>query len=253
VSETVNDAPFFVLVCEGHGDVRVARGFAERVLLDAVEYLEMPEARPDWRGLEPGSAFFQWSQVKEKYRDGYGHPGFKSERGRFAGLSKEPDAVAGFSALRLAHRTNCLGIVLMRDTDNQPERLGRLQVARARFHREVAEGFPVVVSVASPKRENWLLAGYQPESDVEQRLYRALCKLIGFDAAQRPHALNSNEDDDAKNPKIALSKHLQLDHEQEYICWERPSLDTLHKNGKDCGLSDYLYEVKNHLVPLFLR
>jgi hypothetical protein len=121
-----------VLVCEGPTDPRVARGFAERVLREKVghwEDLMASDIHPDWQGLRAAENRLEWKNV---YRESI-NAGLREKHGFFNDdLPGAPDAVAARRALSLVqyHRPNAFAVVLLRDADDQPQRLLGLNQAR---------------------------------------------------------------------------------------------------------------------------
>jgi len=55
-------------------------------------------------------------------------------------------------------------VVLVRDMDNQPERRTSMERARAELTDKLA--FHVAIAAPDPKREAWILHGYEPQNGV---------------------------------------------------------------------------------------
>ena len=87
--------------------------------------------------------------------------------------------------------------------------------------------FPVIIGLAVPNRESWVLAGFEPQEALAQArretgdLKRVLKLLVGDD------------------------------HDREKACWMTCPLETLAERGQSNGLAEYLEEVQTRLVPLF--
>lgn len=114
-------------------------------------------------------------------------------------------------------------VVLVRDSDNQLER--RLGLEQARKDRKWP--FQVVIGLAIPKRESWVLVGFEPQEALAQ----------------------------ARRETGDLKRILQLlvgnDYDREEACWTECPLETLAERGQSNGLAEYLEEVRTRLVPLF--
>jgi hypothetical protein len=241
-----------VLVCEGPTDPRVARGFAERVLQEKIghwEDLTASNIHPDWQGLRASENRLEWDNVPREYVNA----GLRKRHGHFDGdLPGEPDARAGRKALALVqhHRPEAIAVILLRDADNQPERLLGLNQARTE-HEGQSNPLKVVIGVAKPNREAWVLLGFQPKNDIERSRLEELKLENSFDPTQEPHRLRSGRNDPrSRNAKHALARLTGDDFSREEPCWSETLLEVLQVNGKDCGLKAYLEEVELRLVPL---
>ena len=237
-----------VIVCEGPTDVRTARGFAERILLERVGWLRnAPEALPVWSGLRKNETYLKWANVDKEFNDA----GLVNVQGHYEGLPGKFDSKAARKALRLAahHHKEAFAVVLVRDTDSQPERREGLEQARIEFKR-LFERHTVVIGFANPKREAWVLAGFQPNSASEHEHLEDLKRENSFDPTREPHRLRSRESD-SRDAKHALGRLTSNDFSREEPCWSETPLGILHANGENCGLKAYLEEVESRLVPLF--
>jgi hypothetical protein len=114
-------------------------------------------------------------------------------------------------------------VVLVRDADRQLERRTGLEQAR----EDRAWPFPVIIGLAVPNRENWVLTGFEPQEALAQ----------------------------ARRETGDLKRVLQLlvgdDYDREEACWTECPLEILTERGQSNGLAEYLEEVRTRLVPLF--
>jgi hypothetical protein len=240
-----------VLVCEGPTDPRVARGFAERVLQEKIghwEDLTASNIHPDWQGLRASENRLEWKAVSREYVDA----GLRKKHGFFnEDLSGEPDALAARKALTLIQhlRPEAIAVVLVRDADNQPERLTGLNQARAE-HESQPNSLIVVLGVAKPNREAWVLLGFQPKTEAERGRLEELKRANSFDPTREPHRLNS-KNGDSRDPKFVLKHLTDDDLVREEPCWLETPLAVFHAHGVVHGLKAYLEEVESRLVPLF--
>jgi hypothetical protein len=241
-----------VLVCEGPTDPRVARGFAERVLKENVGHwddLTASDIHPDWQGLRASENRLEWDNVPREYVNA----GLRKRHGHFDGdLPGEPDARAGRKALALVshYRPEAIAVVLLRDADNQPERLTGLKQARDE-HENQSNPFKVIIGVAKPNREAWVLLGFQPKNDTERSRLEVLKQQNSFDPTREPERLNAKAESDSRNTKHVLGKLTGNNFSREEPCWSETPLEILHANGEACGLKAYLEEVESRLAPLF--
>jgi hypothetical protein len=141
---------------------------------------------------------------------------------------------------------------LLRDSDNKLERRDGLNQARAEWERE-GPNVAIIIGLAHPARECWVLVGFSPENDAEKSRLAKAHKELGFDPTQMPERLNAHEASDLRNRKRVLTDLTNGDFERERWCWQPPKLAVLKDRGAGVGLSDYLEEVRLRLVPLFRR
>jgi hypothetical protein len=209
------------VVCEADADRRIATALADRVLCRDVEWIEPDSlgSHRRWRGLDSGSSHLEWHEAKAKA----GALGRKAH-GDFKGRPGAPDAFAARRALLLLmSRQLPDAVVLVRDADRQLERRTGLEQAR----EDRAWPFPVIIGLAIPKRESWVLAGFEPQEALAQ----------------------------ARRETGDLKRVLELlvgdDYDREQACWTECPLEILTERGQFNGLTEYLEEVRTRLVPLF--
>lgn len=240
----------FAVVCEAEADFRTASRLAERVLIDAIDWLEEGHLAdcPLWHGLSEGRVFLLWREVK----DIAAREGIKSH-GHFDDRPAEPDAHAGRRALLLLkkfHRDPPLhGVLLIRDDDRDRRRRDGLE--QARNESELRER--IVIGLAHCKRESWVLTGFDPADVAEDARLQALRTELGFDPRTASHELTAKGDTDKRSAKRVLGELTENDLDRESQCWEATPLPTLHGRGAENGLSDYLTQVRERLVPGILR
>lgn len=238
----------FAIVCESPADRRTAADLADRVLCQQVGWLELDDLKLHrrWQGLEESDSHLEWHQTKDLARQRH-----VKAHGHFEGKPGAPDAYAARRALLLIATApkSPDAVVLVRDTDGQEERRDGLEQAR----REREWPFPIVLAVAHPKRESWVLTGFEPRNEVEGERLEALSRELGFDPRRRSETLSAAGTGMPRNAKRILALLVGEEPEREWTCWREPALDLLEERGKLTGLADYLNEVRDRLVPLFLR
>lgn len=236
----------FVVVCEAAPDQRTACTLADRVLCERSTWLDdkILESVREWSGLTAESSFVGWTEVKSEADRG----GIRAH-GHFDGKPGELDARAGRRALLLLARTEAelAGVLLIRDSDNHPERLTGLNQARD----YAAWPFVVVIGVAHPKRECWLLAAFQPANDREQRLLKAVRKELGFDPCLESQRLTATDDSAQRSAKRVLAVLCEGARAEAGAGLDQVPLETLKECGQRNGLDSYIRELETRLVPLF--
>ncbi len=228
-----------MVVCEADADRRTATCLADRVLCDEVEWIE-PESLDGyrtWRGLEEGSTHTRWTSLKDI---GGGFPRHFLH-GHFQDAPGALGAAAARKALILAKRIRPAAVVLMSDSDGKDRRTGLEQV------RSLPWDFPVLVALAHPERESWVIAGFEPQGPAETKALEGLRRDLGFDPRLEAHRLRAG-DRDAKRVLAALTAG---DPGRESACWNECDLDLLRERGTQTGLASYLEEVRRLLVPVF--
>jgi hypothetical protein len=175
------------------------------------------------------------------------------------GGSKKYDYLAARRALLLVRRhlmdveqREVGAVLLVRDMDAQPD-TRRRSLEDARADADVP-GVAVVLGIAHPKREAWVLNGFVPQDDAERARLRTLRRDLGFDPctdADRLTATRTPEGEQATtNPKRVLDLLVDGDTGREADCWRATPLATLRTRGKATGLAAFLGEVEARLRPL---
>jgi len=238
------------VVCEADADRRTATGLADRMLCREVDWIEpeILDGHRRWQGLEEeGSSHLEWRQVKEHARS----RGLKAH-GHFTGEPGEPDAYAARRALLLLNARPPDAVVLVRDTDGQEERRRGLEQARAGQPRTGQPWpFPVLLAVAHPKREAWVLAGFEPRSEAENTSLAQCRQEFGFDPRLRSEELFAKTPGAPRDAKRVVRLLVGETYDREQSCWADCPLEDLTERGRLNGLTDYLEEVRTRLVPLF--
>lgn len=232
--------------CEADGDRRTACGLADRVLCQEVEWIgpESLAAYRSWRGLDEGSACLKWSHAGRLFRKS----GLKAH-GHFDGRPGDPDALAARRVLLLLHKAGFVpdAVVLIRDSDGDLDRLAGLEQART----EWKEAVPIVLGLAHPKREAWVLAGFEPQDENEQTRLKAARQSLGFDPRLHAHRLDAGEPGALHDAKRVVAELIGGRASREEVCWMECGLETLSERGGENGLAAYVREVRERLVLLF--
>ena len=239
----------FAVVHEAQADFETATELADRVLCDAIDWLDeylLPGQR-SWLGQTPGGQQLTWTAIKR-----LAHEENIRVRGHFDDKPALPDAKAARRAILylLDKIPNLDAIVLIRDQDDQPERRDGLDQAR----KQDRGGIPIIVGLAVVERESWVLCGYDPQNEAETARLMEERKRLSFDPCEKSHELTAYKKDIThRSPKRALRTLSGGDRERERRCWIEASLTVLKERGTENGLAAYLAEVHARLVPLVGR
>lgn len=234
------------IVCEADADRRTATGLADRMLREEVDWIEpeILDGYRTWQGLAEGSSHLEWHQVK-----GYARARGVKPHGSFNGEPGAPDAFAARKALLLLainpHPPDA--VVLVRDSDGQQER--RRGLEQARNYRNWP--FPVLIGLADPKRECWVLAGFESRSEAENASLAQLRQELGFDPRLRSEELSAKTPGAPRDAKRIVRLLVGDTYDREQSCWVDCRLEDLIERGRLNGLADYLEEIRTRLVSLF--
>ncbi len=141
--------------------------------------------------------------------------------------------------------------MLIRDDDRQTERRLGLERARKFAQEKLREFKTVILGLAHPKRECWVLAGFDPRNEEETRLLGEVRQELGFNPCTAAEQLTATGDQDKKSAKRVLRELMRDDKNRQAECWTSTSLEILHQRGQQTGLADYLGELRSLLAPLF--
>lgn len=241
----MSEASFeFGVVCEAPADRDTACGLADRVLLEEVSWLapETLESCRQWRGLRSEEPYLRWASVREEARQSR-----LVIFGQFNGEPGQPDAVMARRALLLLAGVKRPpdAVLLVRDGDAQRDRQG---LEQARSYSPWP--FRVIIGLADPKRECWVLAGFEPRNEKEEALLVDERQRLSFHPVHEAHKLTAREHGAKKDAKVALDALTQGDKERERACLEETPLAVLEERGKETGLTEYLKEIRERLVPV---
>jgi hypothetical protein len=236
----------FVVVSEAAADFTTATELADRVLCEQIDWLDesLLDSQRSWISESPEGGSLHWKAISKLARE-YG----LRVHGHFAGEPGFPDAVAARKAIAYINHVlvRVDAVILVRDLDDQPERLAGLIQARSASHSPTM----IVIGTANIERESWVLSGFVPTTPEEHRRLDAERQELGFNPCLQPQELKAGKNDQAKrSPKRVLSVLTSGDREREASCWQTTTLSVLRNQGGENGLRHYLQEVEQRLVPL---
>jgi hypothetical protein len=247
-----------VVFCEALADFQIAADLVDRVLRHegpawVAEVLDAaPEGIRSWHGDGQSSAFFDVHELAKHVDD----LAIRVPHGYFDGRSGAADALmarTAFSIVRtLVRRGEAIdAALLIRDMDDQPER--QTGIEQARSEAQTWATFQIVVGCANPKREAWVLCGFDPETDDERARLAELRRELGFHPHEHAHQLTAKDEQAKRSAKRVLCILTMDDRDREARCWQQVPLDVLRARGALTGLRSYLDEIGQHLVPLVRR
>jgi hypothetical protein len=236
----------FAVVYEAEADFRTATELADRVLIEAFDWLEeYIDQQREWIGQVFGDQRLTWTTISRLARERGLHPW-----GHFDGQPGMADAVAARRAIFYLRETvpDLDAIVLIRDQDDQHERRTGLEQAREENKTPIV----IVIGLAIVEREAWVISGFEPQNDEETARLDAERQILGIDPRSRSHELTAGKNDNAtRSPKRVLQQLSGNDKDRERRCWMDTPLEQLHERGGENGLRDFLLEVKDKLAPMF--
>lgn len=236
----------FFVIHEAPADFTTATELADRVLTTEIDWLDesLLDSQRRWIGEDQPGEPLTWRSIPGRARE----LGIRVH-GHFNGEPGLADARAARRAIAyvLQRHEEVDAILLIRDRDDQAERRDGLDQGRALFSSRTR----VVVGLAIPERECWVLSGFEPKDEVERELLEEEIRHLGFHPCRESHQLTACKDDQAKrSPKRLHAKLIGGERDRERECWQVTALSVLAERGAENGLRDYLQEVKELLVPL---
>jgi hypothetical protein len=201
-----------------------------------------------WRGSDSEQPFLKWASVKAELAS----KGVKGIFGKFGGQPGQPDAYMARLALLLLASSERRpdAVLLVRDSDGDARRREGLEQARDFKLNGNAWPFPVLIGVAEPKRECWVLAGFDPQGPEEIEWLEKSERRLSFHPIREAHRLDAREHGAKNDAKRALDELTQGDPARERPCLGETPLAVLEERGAKTGLTAYLKEVRERLVPV---
>lgn len=240
------------IVYEAAADSQLGCSLADRVVIECIDWLrDQPELlafQREWT-TEHGGIQFRWDAIDDLGRN----MDLRIRGGYEDGEKDYPDFKAAVRALRVIRNLfdDVDAVVLIRDTDDQPDRINGLNQAKRRSDGK-PPGFRVLIGAARTKRECWVLAGFAPNDEIETGLLETERQYLGFDPTTRSHELTAknSENEDKRSAKRVLRKLTQGSFDREQQCWTNTPLEQLKAKGDSNGLADYLHQIEEVLVPM---
>ena len=156
------------------------------------------------------------------------------------------------SFLQYKQKRDIKAVIFMRDLDNQPERREHIEQARSeQIDRQPK--LAIIIGTAERMREAWVLNGFIPSNQDEEQILKEITTQLKFNPCEESHRLRSNsltEPDRLRNPKVVVEKLTGGKMEREQQCWEDTPLEFLRKKGVHTGLTAYINEIEERLIPI---
>jgi hypothetical protein len=243
----------FVMVSEAEEDFETGMALADQVILDPVPVQRDPI---HWIEEETIDHYREWITSHDGHLLTWTSIALIANRLRikaYGHFEGEPALIYGRAARNAIRVVKACfdpldALVLICDTDDQPERRDGLRQAREAENTE----FPVVIGCAIIERECWILSGFEPGTEQERELLDQERQNLGFDPRLKSHELTDGKNDQGRKSAKRVCEVLtanNLDRQRE--CWRKTELKTLRERGQENGLTEYLAEIEERLVPLF--
>lgn len=198
-----------VAFCEAAADFRIASDLVDRVLRhEGPDWIAgvldtAPEAARSWRDDGHGHAFFVLRDLS-KHVDSLA---VRVPHGHFDGRPGAADALMGRTAFAIVRNLVKRGeaidaALLIRDMDDRPDR--QTGLGQARTEAQNWATFRIILGCARPKREAWVLGGFEPESDDERARLNELRRELGFQPHEHAHRLDAKDEQAKRNAKRVL-------------------------------------------------
>ncbi|MEW6496142.1 MAG: hypothetical protein AB1589_27025 [Cyanobacteriota bacterium] len=247
----------FIVIVESDADARTATKLAERILIEKVDWLDDDNLQYffQWSGLQNGTQHSCWKYLG-KIIDEAKALGYKPAR--FLGHNRDGIPYKEYGAtsdkvlklVRFLQKTRQIkAILLIIDLDNKPERRNGLYQARSE-HINGKPKLEIVIGTADRMREAWVLNGFIPSNQEEERILEEIKNELKFDPCIESHRLR--ERNGIRDPKEVVKKLTGVNMEREQQCWEETSLELLRGRGIHTGLTDYICEVEQRLIKIIL-
>jgi hypothetical protein len=250
----------FVVIVESSADARTATKLADRLLVEKIDWLEpeMLQHQFQWSGLEAGTENSCWKNIDDitkRLSDKFKFPTIRSN-GKFKTDGQSAYKIMKLiSFLQYKQKRDIKAVIFMRDLDSQPERREHIEQARSE-HIDRQPKLAIIIGTPDRMREAWVLNGFIPSNKEEERILQEITTELTFNPCEESHRLRSNSweerDHRLRNPKVVVEKLTGGRMEREQQCWEETSLEYLREKGDRTGLTAYIDEIEERLIPIIL-
>jgi len=247
----------FVVIVESNADARTATKLADRLFVDKIDWLEpeMLQHLFQWSGLEAGTENSCWKNIDDitkRFSDKFKLPTIRSN-GRFKSDGQSANKIMTLiSFLQHKQKRDIKAVIFMRDLDSQPERRKHIEQARLE-QMDRQPKLAIIIGTPDRMREAWVLNGFIPSNQDEEQILKEITTELTFNPCEESHRLRSNsftEPDRIRNPKVVVEKLTGGKMEREQQCWEDTPLELLRKKGVHTGLTAYIDEIEERLIPI---
>ena len=248
----------FIVLVEDKADYETAAGIAEKVIFqNAPEWVKDNfEYRYSsvfaWKGLDANTNYTRWIDYKileEQFKEkGYKPPHFTGHK-NYSGY----DYSIGRKFLQLIEFVNreaqreILAVLMIRDADNQAYERKKSLYALLEDYSDL------VIGLSIPKRESWVLNGFEPQTELEHQSLNKVISRLGFNPCIDSYRLKgsvSQPGTEHRDIKQVLSELVGSDYERETQCWNHTSIEVLTERGAKSGLTEYIENINRFLLPI---
>jgi len=233
---------------EDENHFRVVTALVDDALVTTIDWVrDALDGCRTWRGLHGAERWYKYAPD-----DAYdlrpvtiGGVTIKPQ-GRIAGEPLKPEASMWRKVLLLfCHRDPRPDVVVLaRDLDGYPDRRAGLE--------QVCTGlswpFAIVAATPEPEIEGWIVSGFVPRNEAEQRQLEQLRGELSFDPTLHSHRLTSHPNDASTDAKRVLRRLCNDDPEREHTCLAR---GVLYPRGGGNWARAFLDDVDRRVLPVF--
>jgi hypothetical protein len=245
-----------IAFCEAPADFRITRDLVDRVVREKgpAWVADVLDAAPDgirvYHADSGGNQFFDVHHL-DQYAS---QLGVRATYGHFDGRPGAAGALMARTVFLLVRalakaRGSVDAVLLVWDMDDRPEDR-RAGLRQARDEAQAWASFRIVLGCPNPKREAWVLAGFDAADPDEADRLAELRRQLGFHPNVDAHRLTAGDEQAKRSVKRVLRALTLGDQSREVRCWLDAPLDRLRDRGTDTGLCAFLDEIEQHLVPL---
>ena len=235
-------------VGEDENHFRVVTALVDDALVTSIDWVrDVLESCRAWCGLHPGERWYKYApeDANDVRPVMIGGVTIKPQ-GWIAGEPLKREAGMWRRALLLFCHAQPRPdiVVLAHDLDGYPARRAGIE--------QVCNGlrwpFAIVAATPEPEIEGWIVSGFVPRDEDEQRRLAQLSTDLSFDPTHHSHRLTSHPNDASTDAKRVLARLCANDGDREHACLRR---DVLHPRGEHNGARRFLDEIDQRVLPVF--
>ncbi len=243
------------IACEDKGHFSAVSHIIDDMLVASHGWLDgVLEHCRSWRGLVDGEPWYKYDpDDANDLRPSTINGRRIAPQGRILGEPLKPEAGMWRKILLLFCHSEPRPqvVILVRDVDGfsrergKGDRRGGVQQVRDGFDWP----FEVVIALAEPEVEAWLVSGFVPTGSLEKERLNAVRRALSFDPTTESHRLTSHPNDARTDSKRVLEQLCGTDEERRQACLSDHAM--LRERGAMNGLAIFLDEVEQRVVPTF--
>jgi hypothetical protein len=251
-----------LVIVEDKADFYIASGLADRVFLEKGEdwITDSLDSFREWTGLEQNNEYSRWqdiNKIRKQYNFRYlGHHKLSEVSGttnKAPGLDgAKARLIVQMALIKQQTEPELKAIILLKDQDRNPKQYPVrqcLEYVQKSFSQVI-----IIIGIPDPKRESWILNGFEPENQKERDSLQEITEKLHFNPCEEPERLRTSErgreQTKIRDIKYVLDYLTTSQYHREKKCWEETPLHLLMQRGQRTGLSCYLDEIEKRLLPL---